>query len=175
MMNPNDRGPPMQKDIPPESHEIARIIRESIKKPKYTFHELVAFVSKVKGKPIVILEVLIHHGYLGLCFSFRNCYLVLVVPGMSKILALSTRIHELIHVYRDDVEQIDQDYDESMKEIITDHAMMRKEADGTYKDLTEEEKKIEDIVEGTALIILDDIEEDDDVPPMVRMMYRDRG
>lgn len=161
----------MRRSIPTESKIIAEMIKREMNKEQFTLSNLVGLISKQRGKDIVFLEMIVHHAYLGLCLSFKNSDVVIITPGLPRSLALSTMVHELIHVYRGDAKTIDEDYTELTRELILSFVPSYKTV--TYEDMPPERREIEDIVNGVAALLLRNINDDGYVPSDVRNMYGD--
>ena len=84
----------MQSDLPQEAYHLVSSIERKLG-TAFSISDLLAYVSKERSKEIIVEELLIHTAYLGLCFSFTNCDLIIIAPRLSKRLYLITIVASL--------------------------------------------------------------------------------
>ena len=161
----------MELDLPDEAYEHAATIESKLGET-FSIHDLIKYVSGERNKKIVMGEKLIHTAFFGVCFSFINCDLIIMVPGLSKRLYIFTIIHELIHVLRNEAVHYNKIYDRELHNNIFSYEGLHRGAAVLYEDLSEETKRKEDIAESTATLIFGHVWRDEEsIPAMVQRIY----
>ncbi len=161
----------MQTELPAESCHLVTTIVDTLG-TAFSINDLIAHVSQERKKDVVVVNKLIDTAYLGLCFSFNNCDLIIVVPNLSRRLYLITLLHELIHVLRGDAKHYDKLYDDATHNSILSLDMTRRDADMLYNDLPDAIKVREDIAETSASLLFEYVwRNEESVPAMVQRIY----
>lgn len=161
----------MQTELPAESCHLVNTIVDTLG-TTFSINDFIAYVSQERKKDVVVVNKLIDTAYLGLCFSFNNCDLIIVVPNLSRRLYLITLLHELIHVLRGDTKHYDKVYDDATRNSILSLDMTRRDADMLYNDLPDAIKVREDIAETSASLLFEYVwRNEESVPAMVQRIY----
>ena len=161
----------MQTELPVESCHLVNTIVDTLG-TTFSINDFIAYVSQERKKDVVVVNKLIDTAYLGLCFSFNNCDLIIVVPNLSRRLYLITLLHELIHVLCGDAKHYDKVYDDATHNSILSLDMTRRDADMLYNDLPDDIKVREDIAETSASLLFEYVwRNEESVPAMVQRIY----
>ncbi len=161
----------MQSDLPQEAYHLVSSIERKLG-TALSISDLLAYVSKERSKEIIVEELLIHAAYLGLCFSFTNCDLIIIAPGLSKRLYLITLLHELMHILRNEAKHYDKPYDRLMHDLVLSCNMMHRDADTFYEGLPEGIRTKEDIAESTATLLFEYVwKHEESIPAIVQRIY----
>ena len=161
----------MQSDLPEEAYQLTFQIESELGR-NFSISDLVGYVAKERNKKILIIERLIHTAYLGLCFSFKNCDLIIIAPGLSKRLYLITLLHELIHILRNEATHYERHYDRDLHDEVASLDMIHRDADISYEELPKAVKTIEDIAEATASLLFEDVwKHEESIPTIVQRIY----
>ena len=161
----------MQTELPAESCHLVNTIVDTLG-TTFSINDFIAYVSQERKKDVVVVNKLIDTAYLGLCFSFNNCDLIIVVPNLSRRLYLITLLHELIHVLRGDAKHYYKLYDDAIHNSILSLDITRRDADMLYNDLPDDIKVREDIAETSASLLFEYVcRNEESVPAMVQRIY----
>ena len=161
----------MQVELPAESRRLVTTIVGTLG-TTFSINDMIAYVSQVREKQVIVIEKLIDTAYLGLCFSFTNCDLIIIAPQLSKRLYVITLLHELIHVLCGDAKHYNKPYDKSLHTNVILADLLHRDADTLYEDLPDDIRVREDIAETSASLLFEYVWRNEEfVPAMVQRIY----
>ena len=161
----------MQSILPIEARQLATMIASELGST-FSVNDAIAFVSGARNKQVIVLEKLVDVAYLGLCFSFTNCDLIIIAPRLSRRLYLITILHELMHIFRGEAKHYNKNYDKSIHDQIMSLDMVHRHADTVYGDLPDDIRLREDIAEAAASLLFEFVwRNEESIPAMVQRIY----